>query len=105
MSPSSIEANATGSHLEIVWADGSSSRVEAGALWTGCRSAVGVRRRIEGRHLDVPVGLTITRLESIGSYGVNIAFSDGHDRGIYPWQLLREIASRPTVADFILSAP
>ena len=31
-------------------------------------------------------------IELVGSYAINIAFSDGHDRGIYPWAYLREIA-------------
>ncbi|RUW64645.1 gamma-butyrobetaine hydroxylase-like domain-containing protein, partial [Mesorhizobium sp. M4B.F.Ca.ET.049.02.1.2] len=28
----------------------------------------------------------------IGSYAIRLVFSDGHDRGIYPWSYLREIA-------------
>jgi prepilin-type processing-associated H-X9-DG protein len=33
----------------------------------------------------------ITTIEPIGGYAVNIAFSDGHARGIYPWVLLKEL--------------
>lgn len=46
--------------------------------------------------------LKIVRVEPIGRYGVNIAFSDGHDRGIYPWVFLENLASRPAVDDFII---
>lgn len=102
--PRSIEASATGAHLEVEWEDGACARIDAAALWAGCRSAVAVRRRIDGRRLEAPAGLVITRLSPIGSYGVNIAFSDGHDRGIFPWQLLRDIARRPVAADFVLPA-
>jgi DUF971 family protein len=27
----------------------------------------------------------------VGSYAYSIAFSDGHDTGIYPFELLREL--------------
>lgn len=40
--------------------------------------------------------LSIEDVSAIGRYGINVAFSDGHDRGIYPWIMLREhaLASR-----------
>lgn len=104
MHPRSTQASTTGRDLRIVWQDGSSASIPAAALWSGCRSAVGTRRRMQGEHLDVPVGLRITNVTPIGSYGVNIAFSDGHDRGVYPWALLAELASRPTARDFIMDA-
>ena len=37
--------------------------------------------------------LTITNIEPIGNYAVRLAFSDGHDRGIFPWAYLTEIAA------------
>ncbi|MDK1493921.1 gamma-butyrobetaine hydroxylase-like domain-containing protein [Sinorhizobium sp. 7-81] len=37
--------------------------------------------------------MTITSAEAIGSYAVRLGFSDGHDRGIYPWSYLRDIAN------------
>ena len=33
----------------------------------------------------------ILELRPVGNYGVQIAFSDGHDTGIYSWAWLREI--------------
>lgn len=35
--------------------------------------------------------LTATGAEMIGNYAIKIAFSDGHDTGIYTWDYLREI--------------
>lgn len=32
----------------------------------------------------------ITHIEPIGSYAVQLAFSDGHDTGLYSWDLLHE---------------
>lgn len=30
----------------------------------------------------------ITEISPVGNYGINIAFSDGHDTGIYSWERL-----------------
>lgn len=32
--------------------------------------------------------VTITEIEPVGSYAVRLVFSDGHDTGIYSWDLL-----------------
>ena len=47
-----------------------------------CRAA-----RLRGRAAVVPGGVRLERLELQG-YGVQMIFSDGHDRGIYPWTYL-----------------
>lgn len=35
--------------------------------------------------------LAATGAEMVGNYAIKIAFSDGHDTGIYTWDYLREI--------------
>ena len=35
--------------------------------------------------------LTVTDLQLVGNYAVQLTFSDGHRTGIYSWQYLREI--------------
>ncbi len=35
--------------------------------------------------------VTITRVDPIGNYAVRIAFSDGHDSGIFTWHYLHEL--------------
>ena len=35
--------------------------------------------------------LTIAAMRPVGSYAYSIAFSDGHDTGIYTFELLREL--------------
>ena len=37
--------------------------------------------------------LEITTMRPVGNYAYNIAFSDGHDTGIYPLEMLRELGS------------
>jgi len=36
----------------------------------------------------------ITRIEPVGSYAVQLTFSDGHDTGIYSWDLLYDYGVR-----------
>lgn len=56
---------------------------------------------MDGLHHNVDPALRLTKMNLIGRYAVNLGFSDGHDRGVYPWSLLAEIAARPTIDDFI----
>jgi DUF971 family protein len=42
--------------------------------------------------------VTITSVEPIGNYAIRLAFSDGHDRGIFPWPYLAEIATEQALA-------
>ncbi|MDA3875695.1 MAG: gamma-butyrobetaine hydroxylase-like domain-containing protein [Halothiobacillus sp.] len=41
----------------------------------------------------MPRAFMIATVEGVGGYGVQIIFQDGHDRGIYPWAYLRELAA------------
>jgi len=36
--------------------------------------------------------VAIDRVEPVGSYAVRLCFNDGHDTGIYTWELLYEFA-------------
>ena len=38
--------------------------------------------------------VTINRIEPVGSYAVQLFFSDGHDTGIYSWDLLYDYGLR-----------
>lgn len=97
-----IEIADGGRALVVTAADGDRRRLEAGLLWSECPSAAGRARRARGLG-RAPDGIAITALREIGSYGVNIAFSDGHDRGIYPWSYLATLAERPRLEDFLIS--
>jgi DUF971 family protein len=68
-----------------------STPLAATRLRAACRCAQCVRARIDGffpRSFD---GIAIERVSPIGSYGINIGFSDGHARGIYPWAYLSQL--------------
>jgi DUF971 family protein len=40
-------------------------------------------------------GVTLTDATLVGQYGVQLHFSDGHNRGIYPWAYLRSLVQSP----------
>jgi len=45
--------------------------------------------------LALPVTATVS---PVGLYSVNVAFSDEHDRGVYPWPFLEKLGAKPTRA-------
>jgi DUF971 family protein len=101
MSVASVEIAEGGRELVVVWADGRRRELAANLLWAECPSAAGRVRRIRGLDKQPPDRLIITSAQEIGTYGVNIAFSDGHNRGIYPWSYLATLAARPQLQDFL----
>jgi prepilin-type processing-associated H-X9-DG protein len=73
---------------------GETRSFDADKLRTACRCAHCTRARIDGKFPDGFRGVTIETLAPMGHYGVNIAFSDGHARGIYPWSYLAELSEK-----------
>ena len=51
------------------------------------------RLAVDGLAVPVPEGLTIAHVEPVGNYAIRLTFSDGHDRGIFPWSYLSQIAA------------
>jgi DUF971 family protein len=43
--------------------------------------------------------VAIAEVRPVGGYAINIAFSDGHDRGIYPWSFLAQLAEGNKLTD------
>jgi len=41
---------------------------------------------------SVPLDIGLTRVWSVGNYALGMAFSDGHDTGIYTFKALRALA-------------
>jgi DUF971 family protein len=77
--------------LLLDWGDGREETASAAALREACRSSGSVRARVNGWAVPAAPDLTIVDVRPVGHYAVNLVFSDGHDRGIYPWAYLREI--------------
>jgi DUF971 family protein len=93
-----------GKCLRLVLPSGEVLTVEAGLLWSHCPSALRRRQRLDDRVPPVPLGLRVSQITGMGNYALNIGFSDGHDRGVYPWSLLEQLARKPKLADFLIPA-
>ncbi len=78
--------------IEISSTNGVQLRLAAAQLRSACKCAHCTRARIDGRFPSEFPGVTIVDFKWMGSYAINISFSDGHDRGIYPWQFLYRLA-------------
>jgi DUF971 family protein len=78
--------------LLLRWSDGETI-LNAVELRAACRCADCRSTSLQGHPHRPEAGLRLTRVSPIGSYAVQLTFSDGHDRGIYPWSFLRELSA------------
>ena len=72
--------------------DGPSVTLSAETIRSACKCAHCVRARFDDRFPSGFPGIAIVAVNDLG-YGLNIAFSDGHDRGIYPLGYLASLAT------------
>lgn len=91
--PLSITHHATVRELRIDWDDGTQQRFSAQSLRQACQCAHCKTHRIRtGKDIESDEAIDINDMSLVGGYGVQLIFSDGHDRGIYPWAYLRSIS-------------
>jgi len=45
----------------------------------------------EGQLVTGKQAVTITRIEPVGNYALRLHFDDGHNTGLYSWQVLHEL--------------
>jgi DUF971 family protein len=83
--------------LQIDWSDDCTSRLPYTLLRAGCRCAACEQLRRSGTPPVPAADVQLSQLLPVADQGLNLAFSDGHDRGIYPWSYLRALA--PTTPD------
>jgi DUF971 family protein len=94
--PDEIIVRSGRAELVLVFAEATLA-IGAPRLRAACRCADCRRERLD-RDADPDTGgatiagTTIAEVRLVGDHALNIAFSDGHDRGIYPWSYLRELA-------------
>ena len=93
--PTEIKLHQKSRVLEIAFADGRAFSLPCEFLRVYSPSAE-VRGHGPGQEV-LQVGkqeVSITRVEPVGSYAVQLTFSDGHDTGIYSWELLYDYGIR-----------
>ena len=87
--------------IEIAWSDGTTATYTPRLLRDACPCATCREKRAAP---PPTVGLTVLRPEElvplavtgmrpVGQYAYSIAFTDGHDTGIYTLEYLRELAA------------
>ena len=89
--PTSIKARTRSRVLEVTFDDGSHFDLPFEYLRVYSPSAE-VRGHGPGQEV-LQAGkreVNISRIEPVGTYAVQLYFSDGHDTGIYSWELLYE---------------
>ena len=89
----SLSASDDCQHLTVTWTTGEKSTLSAAYLRQEAKDARSVRERLDRGAVAVLPGIQITGLTEIGN-GVNIHFSDGHDKAIFPFPYLRELSER-----------
>jgi len=90
--PSDIGPTKDGSALKIVWGDGHESVYLPFDLRMSCPCA-GCVDEVSGRRMlteaMVSPGVYPTAIDYVGRYALKFTWSDGHDTGLYSFDLLR----------------
>ncbi|HEU0198620.1 MAG TPA: DUF971 domain-containing protein [Nevskiaceae bacterium] len=92
--PTTIKAHRKTHVLELTYADGRKSELPFEYLRVFSPSAE-VRGHGGGEPTLVPGKHTVGLLsiEAVGRYAVRLVFDDGHDTGIYSWDIFAELAA------------
>lgn len=92
--PQAVEL--TPAALRLQWADGATElaadRLRAACRCGGCRA----RAPTPGE-----AAVDLVNAAPVGQYALQLIFSDGHDRGIYPWTWLREMSEETSAASLL----
>ncbi len=94
--PLQLRVNGPSGLLEIDWSGGSTSAIAFRTLRERCLCAECRSARQQGRTIAVCDGISLSEIVPYGTNAVQLTFSDGHTRGIFPFSYLRELASRGT---------
>ncbi len=94
--PSNIRALQAQQILEVTWPDGQTDRFPYRFLRGHCPCA-SCRDEWTGERIireeAIAPDLKLEGMEPIGTYALQLAWSDGHSSGLYTWELLRQISA------------
>ena len=80
--------------LAITWRDGIITRIKDADLRRACR-CTDCRRESGGPGMTGhSEDIRILAIVPVGAYAVQLCFDDQHDRGIFPWDYLRQLGCR-----------
>ena len=86
------EVQMTPEALVLHWStnDADASTLPAAYLRAHCQCTH--CRRLNAKDLnDAATSVRLLDAKPVGTYGVQLVYSDGHERGIYPWDYLRQL--------------
>jgi DUF971 family protein len=90
--PAQIAVGENLDFLDLTTTEGAGIRLSAERLRGACKCAHCTRARIDGVFPNGFENIAIVHVSPVGDYAINLAFSDGHARGIYPWAYLFALA-------------
>lgn len=78
--------------MELAWPDDTLALLAHQDLRCACKCAVCEHARRAGIAVTRDADVSITDVTVVGAGAVRLQFSDGHDRGIFPYAYLRQLA-------------
>jgi DUF971 family protein len=95
MNPVAVGNSQGKQQLRLNWPDGREQRLDHAELRRQCPCSQCRAFRLQGLTVKVDPRIRVVELNSQG-YGLQLIFSDGHERGIYPWPYLAQLTSEST---------
>ena len=86
--PETIENHAARGVLTLRWPDGRMAALTHARLRAACPCSECRAQGRAGATVEADDGVRLAAIEPVGTYALNLAFSDGHRRGIYPYEML-----------------
>ena len=91
--PETIRLDNAGAALVLEWRDGSTDALPFRVLREQCMCALCRSRRDRAQPPRASEGIGVVNVVPSGANAVQLMFSDGHSRGIFPFAYLRALAS------------
>lgn len=89
--PDGVHLNRRMREVEISWPDGRTDKLSCLALRAACACSSCLHAKRSGRLALYDADITIVDAKPFGVSGLQLFFSDGHSRGVFPWAYLREL--------------
>ncbi len=90
--PQKVAFNKDELALDIMWKNGEQSTISGMDLRRYCACSQCRAKKVVGINI-INQSSTLVSVELIGGQGLQATFSDGHDKGIFPWSYLYAIAT------------
>lgn len=90
LAPRKLQNSRAHGQLVIHWSNGKEHKINYKQLRAACRCASCRAAQTSGKIFLIPDDLQLEKINNLGQ-GLQFIFSDGHERGIFPWQYLFDI--------------